>query len=204
MILSKIFEAIGIFAVNTISSFGYFGVFILMAMESMIIPMPAELVMPFAGFIAYQGKFNFLLVIVASSLGSITGSLISYYIGYYGGNKFLMKYGKYVLVNPDDLKKTNEWFNKRGSSTIFISRFIPVVRHLISIPAGMGKMSLGKFCFYTLAGATIYNVFLAYLGYILGMKWMIIRQYSEPFSIAAALLVLAGIIYFLYKHIRRN
>jgi membrane protein DedA with SNARE-associated domain len=201
--LEQILGQIGIFAVNVISSLGYFGVFVLMVLESMVFPMPSELVMPFAGFIAYQGKFNFWLVIFFSSLGSIVGSLLSYYAGKYLGNPFVIRYGKYFLLNIDDLKKTERWFSKKGESTIFVARLIPVVRHLISIPAGIAKMNLTKFCVYTLIGAAIWNSILAYLGYILGKNWMLVRQYSEPFSVAAAFIILLGTVYFIYKHFKK-
>jgi membrane protein DedA with SNARE-associated domain len=201
--LEQILGQIGIFAVNVISSLGYFGVFVLMVLESMVFPMPSELVMPFAGFIAYQGKFNFWLVIFFSSLGSIVGSLLSYYAGKYLGNPFVIRYGKYFFLNVDDLKKTEHWFSKKGESTIFVARLIPVVRHLISIPAGIAKMNLTKFCVYTLIGAAIWNSILAYLGYILGKNWMLVRQYSEPFSVAAAFIILLGTVYFIYKHFKK-
>jgi membrane protein DedA with SNARE-associated domain len=202
--LAEILGYIGQFAINIISSLGYFGVFFLMVLESMVFPLPSELVMPFAGFIASQGNFNFWLVILFSSLGSIAGSLASYYIGKYGGVFLIMKYGKYLLLNTSDLEKTKEWFDKKGESTIFIARLIPVVRHIISIPAGIGKMNLTKFCTYTFIGASIWNGFLAYLGYILGQNWELVRKYSEPFSIISAIVLIAGFAYFLYKHLRRD
>ena len=174
----------------------------MMVLESMIFPVPSELVMPFAGFLIAQGNFSFLGVIIASSLGSIVGSLISYYIGRYGGNAVVYKLGKYLLLHEADLVKTEEWFAKKGEWTIFVGRLIPVVRHLISIPAGVGKMPLGKFCTYTIIGATIWNTFLAYLGYLFGENWAIVRQYSEPVSITAAILIVIGAVWFVYHHVK--
>ena len=201
---TQILGIIGQFAINTIEFLGYPGLIILMAMESMVFPLPSELVMPFAGFLAVEGSLNFWLVILFSTLGSIIGSLISYAMGYYGGNKFVLKYGKYLLLDETDLAKTEKWFAKRGEKTIFISRFIPVVRHLISIPAGIGKMNLKKFCLYTIIGAAIWNGILTYCGYILGKNWQSIRHYSEYISITVAvLLVLAGG-YFIYRHIKNK
>lgn len=175
-----------------------------MALESMIFPLPSELVMPFAGFSAATGKLNFGLVIIASSLGSLLGSLISYYIGLYGGNKVVLKFGKYLLLDVTDLEKTEKWFQKKGTKTIFISRFIPVVRHLISIPAGIGKMHLWKFCLYTILGATLWNSFLTYLGYLLGENWHLIRNYSEYLSIVIAILILFSGTYFVYRHLKQK
>jgi membrane protein DedA with SNARE-associated domain len=202
MIIGDILSQIGAFAISTISFFGYFGVFILMTMESMIIPIPSELVMPFAGFLAADGRFSFALVILFSSLGSIVGSLISYYIGYYGGNAVVLKFGKYLFLDASDLEKTEKWFAKRGDLTVLISRFIPVVRHLISVPAGIGKMNLKKFCVYTIIGATLWNTFLAYLGYWLGKNWQEVRHYSEYITITVAIILGAAFIFLVIKHIR--
>ena len=175
-----------------------------MVLESMVVPIPSELVMPFAGFLISRGDFSFLFVIIASSLGSIVGSLISYYMGKYGGNRLVMKYGKYLLLDAEDLIKTEEWFNKRGEYTIFISRFIPVVRHLISIPAGIGNMNLKRFIIFTITGASLWNFILTYAGYLLGKNWGKIEQYTEPFSIAVAVLLLLGFTFTAYRHIRHK
>jgi membrane protein DedA with SNARE-associated domain len=203
-IISTVIGSMGIFAVSTISYLGYFGVFFLMALESMIFPIPAELVMPFAGYLAGTGQFTMVLVFVASTLGSLAGSLISYYVGYYGGNKLVLRYGKYLFLDAEDLKKTEQWFKKRGEGTIFVGRLIPVVRHIISIPAGIGKMNLQKFVIYTCIGAAVWNMFLAYLGYVLGKNWALIRHYTEPLSIIVAVLLVGGFGYFIYHHIVRK
>ena len=196
-ILSKMTEM----AVNVISSMGYFGVFFLMALESTMIPLPSELVMPFAGYLAYQGVFNIYVVCIVSAVGTVFGSLFSYYIGKYGGEPFLEKYGKYFLINKDDLKKTHKYFQKHGEKTIFISRFIPVVRHLISIPAGIAEMDLKKFVLYTFLGGLIWNTFLAYLGYLLGKNWELVHEYTRPLSYFMVVVILAGVAYFVYKHL---
>src|SRR3989339_804306 len=158
--LSQILGYIGNLAITIISALGYPGLFFLMILESMVFPLPSELVMPFAGFLVYQGKLNLGLVIFFSSLGSLTGSLLSYAMGKFGGKKFISKYGKWFLLDESDLQKTEHWFSKRGEWTILIGRFVPVVRHLISLPAGMGKMNLKKFCIYTIIGATFWNAIL--------------------------------------------
>ncbi len=202
MTLYGLLELLAVFAIDVISKIGYLGVFFLMVMESMVIPIPSELVLPFAGFLISRGDFSFVWVMIASSLGSITGSLISYYMGKYGGNAFVIRYGKYVLLDVEDLKKTERWFEKRGEYTIFISRFIPVVRHLISIPAGIGKMDLKRFCLYTVAGASMWNFILVYAGYLLGEHWDRIKHYSEPVSFTVAAGLVIGFIWFVYRHVR--
>lgn len=202
-IISSILGYVGMFSMSVISFLGYPGVFIMMALESMIFPIPSELVMPFAGFLIAQGKLNFPLVIIFSTFGSLFGSLLSYYIGKYTGDQLVIKYGKYFFLNKSDLEKTHNWFMREGGKTIFISRLVPVVRHLISIPAGIGKMNIKKFCFYTITGATIWNTFLAYLGFIIGENWKIISKYSEYISVPVFIIMLILGIYFVYRHIKK-
>jgi membrane protein DedA with SNARE-associated domain len=203
-ILTDIFAFIGSLALSAISQLGYAGIFFLMMLESMVVPVPSEFVMPFAGFLVAQGNFNFALVIVASSLGSITGSLISYYIGKTGGLTLVEKYGKYVLVDTEDIKKTEEWFNRRGEITIFIARLVPVVRHLISLIAGIGKMNIKKFTLYTIFGATLWNGILTYLGIILGQHWNEVSQYVKAFDVVIIILLIISCLYFVYRHIIRK
>jgi membrane protein DedA with SNARE-associated domain len=202
MALYRLMEMLAVFAIDVISTIGYLGIFFLMVMESMVVPIPSELVLPFAGFLISRGDFSFACVMIVSSLGSIVGSLISYYMGRYGGNAFLLKYGKYVLMDVEDLNKTERWFEKRGEYTIFISRFIPVVRHLISIPAGIGKMNLKRFALYTVVGASMWNFILLYAGYLLGEHWARIKHYSEPVSLTVAALLVIAFIWFVYRHLK--
>jgi membrane protein DedA with SNARE-associated domain len=202
--LSELFAALGSFALSTISTFGYGGIFFLMMLESMVLPVPSELVMPFAGFLIEKGSFTFLFVIIASTLGSITGSLIFYYIGKTGGHALVERYGKYVLINHEDVIKTEKWFNKRGELTIFFARLIPVVRHLISLIAGIGKMNVKKFMLYTIIGATLWNAILAYLGFILGQHWEEVNQYTDQISIVIVILLIGFVVYFVYRHLKKR
>ncbi len=169
---------------------GYTGVFVLMALESMIAPVPSEMVMPFAGFLIYTGEFTLLGVMAASTLGSIIGSLASYWMGR-KGEIVVLRFGRYLMLNPHHLEWTEAFFRRYGSRTIFISRFIPIVRHLISIPAGLGKMNLTPFLVYTTIGAAIWNMFLAYLGLKLKEHWEIIHHYSHTLDIVV---VAAGVV----------
>lgn len=175
-----------------------------MILESMVVPVPSEFVMPFAGFLAAQGQFSLFQIVLWSSLGSICGSLLSYYIGKRWGYKLIISYGKFFLVDTEDLKKTESWFSKRGELTIFLSRLTPVVRHLISLVAGVGKMNIKKFSFYTIIGATIWNTLLAYLGYILGQHWHDVTKYAEEIDIVIVVLLLIGCFYFIYRHLIRK
>lgn len=204
MIISTLLHSLSALILSLISALGYTGVFILMIMESMIFPVPSELVLPFAGFLAAEGTFNIWLAILAASIGSLVGSLLSYAIGKYGGKAFVSRYGKYFLLDEHDLERTHNWFTKRGDRTIFIARFIPIVRHLISIPAGIGNMNLKRFCVYTFIGATMWNAFLIYLGYILGQNWDKVKNYTEPISILVIiLLIILGVI-MIYRHIKHK
>jgi membrane protein DedA with SNARE-associated domain len=186
-------EIVSEMAVKILNTTGYAGAAGLMALESMIFPLPSEAVMPFVGFLVEDKKMNLWLAILATSIGSIIGSLLSYAMGYYGGKPLVLKVGKYLLLNKRDLERTEAYFHKKsGAMTIFIGRFIPVVRHFISIPAGMGKMPLVPFCIATLIGATIWNTFLLLLGKKLREHWYVVQKYSHQVDIVVVVLILIG------------
>ncbi len=186
-----------------INQCSYVGIFLLMTLESMVAPIPSELVMPFAGFLIFTGHFDVVPVMVASCLGSIVGSLLSYGMGRLG-EPVVLRYGRYLLLNPHHLEWTKNFFDRHGGKTIFISRFIPVVRHLISIPAGLARMSLIPFILYTAVGATLWNGFLTYLGVRLKENWRIIQQYTHilDYFVVAGLIGVA--VYFSWKLKARN
>jgi len=174
-----------------------------MIMESMVFPVPSEAVMPFAGFLVAESRFTFTLVIIVSTLGSIIGSLISYWIGRYGGKPFITRFGKYFLLNMHDLEVTERFFGKHGDITILICRFIPVVRHLISIPAGTGQMNLLKFSLYTIIGAGLWNAFLTVCGFYLKKNWETVMEYSRIVDIVVLLILVLGLVYFIVNHVKR-
>ena len=182
-----------------IATTSYFGLFFLMMLESMVFPVPSEAVMPFAGFLIVDGQFTFTGVIIASTLGSIAGSLISYAMGYYGGKPFIKRFGKFLLLDTRDLEMTELFFEKRGELTIFISRFIPIIRHLISIPAGLGKMKLLKFSVYTILGAGMWNAFLAFVGYKLKSNWTEVMKYSHVIDLVVIAVLGLAFLYYVYK-----
>ncbi|OGY87639.1 MAG: hypothetical protein A2233_01670 [Candidatus Kerfeldbacteria bacterium RIFOXYA2_FULL_38_24] len=196
------------FIANYITQFmaatGYVTVFFGMVLESMIFPIPSEAIMPFAGFLIAEKKFSFFLVILISTIGSLSGSLISYYIGYYGGQAFVNKFGRYFLINQDELKATEKFFQKNGQITIFISRFIPIIRHLISLPAGMAKMNLGKFLLLTVLGAGLWNSFLTVLGYHLRQNWQLVIKYSKVVDDLMIIVILIFITLYIYRHISKK
>jgi membrane protein DedA with SNARE-associated domain len=200
MITEKISEI----AVKVLDTTGYVGASFLMALESMIAPVPSEAVMPFVGFQVADGKWNLWLAIGSTSVGSIVGSLLSYWMGYYGGKPLVLKAGKYLLLNQHDLELTENFFHKRkGSWTIFISRFIPVIRHFVSIPAGMGRMPLTPFLVMTFIGATIWNTFLLICGMKLREQWPVIQKYSHQVDIIVVAAILAAVVWFVYSRRKR-
>lgn len=183
------------FITNFIASAGYIGLIFLMALESMVFPVPSEAVMPFAGFLVADGKFSFAGIVFFSTLGSLIGSLVSYFIGLFGGRPFVKRFGKYVFLDERKLDLIEKYFKKYGEITIFICRFIPVIRHIISISAGIGKMNFFKFSIFTILGAGIWNFFLAYVGYILKNNWQEISKYTQIFDF---ILIVGCVLVFAY------
>jgi membrane protein DedA with SNARE-associated domain len=187
-----------------INSIGYIGVFLLMAAESTLLPVPSELVLPFAGYQIANGSFGLIEVIIAGTIGTIIGALISYYIGKHIGRTIITKYGKYFLVREHELDLAHKWFEKHGEKTIFICRFIPAVRHVISLPAGTAKMNLKKFVAYTALGGLIWNCFLIWAGIQLQQNWNVVVKYGEQLDVVVITLVIIGLIWFIATRIKRK
>ena len=153
---------------DTIGAMGYPGIFILMAMESSIIPVPSELIMPPAGYLAFKGRMDPWLAILAGTLGSLAGAYANYFASQYLGRPLILKYGRYVLIPPEKFERVESFFLRHGEISTFIGRLLPVIRHLISIPAGVARMNHLKFSLYTLLGAGIWCAILTWTGYLLG------------------------------------
>jgi membrane protein DedA with SNARE-associated domain len=189
--------------VNTIGALGYPGIFILMAMESSVIPVPSEIVMPPAGYLAQQGQMNMAIVILCGTVGSLVGAYANYYAARHLGRPLLLKYGKYVWITEEKFAKVERFFNDHGEVSTFIGRLLPVVRHLISLPAGLAGMNHLKFSFYTLLGAGLWVTVLSYIGYFIGANRELIMEYSHQALIGAvALSVMIAAVY-IWNH-RRN
>ena len=198
-------EYISQIAIYILEKTTYFGAFFLMMLESMIAPVPSEAVMPFVGFLVADGSWSLGLALFATSMGSLVGSLLSYWLGYYGGKPLVLKVGKYLLLNPRDLERTERYFNrKQGLITVFIARFIPVVRHLISIPAGIGKMPLIPFLLVSTIGATMWNGFLLYCGMQLRSRWTMVQHYSHQLDILIVILCVAVLVWFFTMRWKRK
>jgi len=193
-------EWISQFAVHVLEVTGYAGVTLLMALESMIAPVPSEAVMPFVGFLVADGAWGFWTSVFAATLGSLIGSAISYAMGYYGGRPFVLRVGKYLLLNVHDLERTERFFHEnRGVWSVFFCRFIPVVRHFVSIPAGTGRMPWMPFLVATGTGATIWNTFLMVCGLKLRENWEVVQQYSHHIDIAVLVMLIGGTAWFFYS-----
>jgi membrane protein DedA with SNARE-associated domain len=164
---------------DTIGVLGYPGIFLLMAMESSVIPVPSELVMPPAGYLAFQGQMNMAVAILCGTLGSLSGAYVNYYASHYLGRPLIIKYGKYVLIPPDKFARVERFFLSHGEISTFIGRLLPVVRHLISIPAGLSGMNHLRFSLYTLLGAGLWCSILTAIGYVIGEKQQLIMQYAH-------------------------
>lgn len=189
--------------VETIGTLGYPGIFLLMAMESSIVPVPSELVMPPAGYLAQQGQMHIGLAILVGTLGSLVGAYANYYAAHYLGRPLLYRYGKYVLVSPEKLQRMEEFFRRHGEISTFIGRLLPVIRHLISIPAGLSGMNHLRFTLYTLAGAGIWCTVLAWIGYVIGQNQDLIMQYSHQallWVVVASAALIAGYIWWQHRY----
>ncbi|MGC8565363.1 MAG: DedA family protein [Thermoplasmata archaeon] len=193
--------------INFLSQFNYFALFILMTLESTMLPIPSEVVIPFSGYLAYKGILNIYLVIIFSSLGGLTGSLIAYYIGYFGGRAFILKYGKYFFISEKNLVTAEKWFKKYGKISVFTTRLVPIIRTFISLPAGIAEMPLKEFIFYTFSGSLLWSTILAVGGYMLQNKWTIIFNIfsnMDPVITGIGLAIIAYIFIKLYKGYKNN
>jgi len=191
---------------------GYLGVLIAMAIESAMIPLPSELILPYAGFLVSdpsqlepltRGPWGFWVVVIAATLGNTVGSLIAYGIGAWGGRPFLERYGKYLLIRPHEIELAEHFFAKYGAATAFFSRLLPIVRTFISFPAGVARMPLGRFIAYSTAGAFLWSILLVYAGTVLGKNWVDIRHALQPFDLLIAVTVVAAVLLFIWWRLGR-
>ena len=191
------------FIVETVGQLGYAGIFIMMFLESSFFPFPSEVVMIPAGYLAYKGEMNIYFVIFFGILGSLAGALFNYYLALKLGRRFLMRYGKYILISEDTILKMEDFFNKHGHISTFFGRLIPVVRQYISLPAGLSRMNLFVFSLFTSLGAGIWVLILAFLGYFLGGNEELIKEYLHQIIIALLVLIVV-FSYLYYKFTKRK
>jgi membrane protein DedA with SNARE-associated domain len=194
-----VIEQLGNFIITVIEQLGYAGVFVGMTLESIGLPLPSEIIMPFAGYVVWEGRLTLLGVTLAGTLGCLAGSLIAYGIGAYGGRPLLERYGKYVLIRKSELDRAERWFETHGEAAVFISRLLPVVRTFISYPAGIVRMDVKRFSVYTVLGSLPFCFALAYVGVALGPHWEDIRGLFRYFDIAVIVGVVVLIGYLIYR-----
>ena len=199
-----ILSAISGFIITTISTLGYGGIVILMAIESACIPLPSEVIMPFSGFLVFDGRFNLWLIALAGAVGCVVGSVVAYWVGMYGGRPLIEKYGKYILISHHDLDLADRWFKKHGDSAIFFSRLLPVVRTYISFPAGIARMRFWHFIVYTFVGSYIWSWGLGYVGVKLGQNWESLKSYFHGADYIIVALIIVGIVWWIWRHLKNN
>lgn len=185
---------------NTMNSLGYLGIMLMMFLETLITPIPSEVVMPLAGFTAAQGRMVFLYIVVAGAMGSVLGALPWYYASKYFGEKrlkqFADRYGKWLGISAKDVVEARNWFNQHGGKAVFFCRLVPGVRTWISVPAGISNMPLVPFLLYSALGSLLWSGLLAYAGYILGNNYSLVSKYIAPVSkIVMIALVVATVVW---------
>ena len=201
--LEKIIATLAGFIIAVISKSGYLGVLLLMTIESACIPLPSEIIMPFAGYLVYTGRFNLLWAATAGALGCNLGSVIAYEIGCYGGRPLVERYGSYVFVGRHELELADRFFQRFGGITVFVGRLLPVIRTFIALPAGIARMPRLRFHLYTFAGSWPWCFALAWIGMKLGEQWdkdPRLKQWFHRLDAVIVVLLLAGILWFVWSH----
>jgi len=190
--------------ISVISTGGYAGIVLLMAIESACIPLPSEIIMPFSGYLVGQGRFSLWGVAVAGAVGCNLGSIVAYAVGAYGGRPFLERYGRYLLLTRGDLAWADRWFARYGEATVFFSRLLPVIRTFIALPAGIARMDFLRFNVYTFLGSLPWCLGLAWLGLKLGEHWEeTIRPVFEKLDLLIGLLLAAALVWFVRARLRQ-
>jgi membrane protein DedA with SNARE-associated domain len=196
----KILTALFIFIKSLIAATGYGGIVILMAIESACIPLPSELIMPFAGYLVFTGSMKLIWVATAGAIGCNLGSLIAYEIGYYGGRPLVERYGRWVLMGRRELDWADHFFTRWGYLAVFVARMLPVVRTFIALPAGIARMPRLRFHIYTFLGSWPWCFFLAWFGMKMGENWRQLGKYLHKFDVVIVVILAAGIIWFVRSH----
>lgn len=202
--IEHIISVLTTFIIYVISSLGYAGVAALMAIESAAIPLPSEVIAPFAGYLVFTGRFVLFWVAIAGGIGSSLGSIVTYYIGMYGGRPLIEKFGKYVLISKRDLDLADSFFAKHGSWSTFIGRLLPVVRTFISIPAGVSRVPFVKFVWFSFIGSFLWTYLLAYVGMKLGENWSTLRMRLHGFDTAIIVCIGLFVVWWVWRHFRHK
>ncbi len=202
--LTDLIYAITNFITSTIGALGYPGVALLMAIESAAIPLPSEIIMPFAGFLVNEGRFSLFGLAMTGAVGSVIGSTFIYAIAYYGGRPLIYKYGHWVLVTHHDLELAENFFKRFGKWASFFGRMIPVVRTFISVPAGLCREKFSRFIIGAFIGSFVWSYFLAWLGVRLGENWHSLETYFRKFDFLFLAILIIFAIYWIRRHIKHR
>ena len=202
--LEKLIAAVATWIMGVISSMGYGGIVLLMAIESACIPLPSEIIMPFAGFLVSRGEMTLFGIALAGALGCVLGSIPAYYLGMYGGRPLAEKFGKYVLISHKDLDMADRWFATHGEIIIFIARLLPGVRTFIAFPAGVARMNMPKFIAYTFAGSFIWCGVLGYAGVKAGEHWEALGKYFHQFHYVIIAAGVAFVGWYIWHHFKKK
>lgn len=193
---------------DVVEELGYIGLLLMIALENVFPPIPSELVLPLAGFLTGQGRMWFPGAVVAATAGSVIGALILYYAGYYFGEHrvraLVRRFGTWAMISEKDIDTADDWFDRHDREAVLFGRLFPVVRSLISIPAGIRHMRMWKFLIYTTIGSGIWNTVLIGVGWILGDNWEEVEQYVGYLQYLVILAVLAGVVWFVYKRLQQR
>ena len=190
--------------VSYIGDMGYWGIFLLMFLESTFFPFPSEIIMIPAGYLAYKGDMNLYMVVFMGIVGSVVGALLNYYLATHFGRAFILRYGKYFFIKEETLDKLESFFTKHGEISTFTGRLIPGIRQLISLPAGLARMNIAKFSFYTAIGAGIWVIVLVAVGYLVGSNEELISEYLKSATLIALISVVFITIFYVVRHKRRK
>jgi membrane protein DedA with SNARE-associated domain len=199
----KIVAVLAHFIIAVISASGYAGVTLLMAIESACVPLPSEIIMPFAGYLVHTGRLTLIGVAIAGAIGCNIGSAVAYWIGAWGGRPFIARYGRFVLLDHRDLERAEHFFARYGSITVFLGRLLPIVRTFIALPAGIARMSQVRFHIYTFLGSLPWCYALAYVGMRLGQAWDTDPRFKAAFHryhLVMEVLILAAVVWFVWTH----
>lgn len=201
--LNNILTTLTGFVITVIGAGGYFGVALLMAIESAAIPLPSEIIMPFAGFLVAQGKFTLFGIALAGAVGSMFGSLILYAVGYYGGRALIEKYGRYILISHRDLERSDRFFARFGNYANFFGRLTPIVRTYISFPAGVSRIDIKSFAFFSFLGSFFWSLLLGFIGLKLGENWAEIRGVLHSIDIFIVAILAILVVWYVRRHLKR-
>lgn len=190
------------FITNVLGAYGYQAVFVLMVLESALIPIPSEITMVFGGFLVSRGRLDFFWVGMLGAVANVVGSWLAYWLGLWGGRPLVERWGKYVFLRPHEIDRAEAWFARHGEAAVFVSRLLPVVRTFISLPAGVARMPFGKFTIYTFLGCLPWTFALTWAGVLLGDNWERFLEYGQPISYAIAAAGAAFIGWWLWKRAR--